>query len=472
MHFSERLTALDASFLDLEDERTHMHVAALLVFEAGPLRRADGGLDIDRVRALIASRLHDVPRYRQKLARAPISDHPIWVEDRNFNLDYHVRHTALPPPADDRLLKRLAGRIMSQKLDREKPLWELWVVEGLADDRFAIITKAHHCMVDGIAGMAVIATLLRPTPDDTIEEPSSWFPRPRPSRARMLVDEVAHRARAPFGLLRRAREAVENPVGTAQSALDAAWAVAETLAGSLRPASDTPLNPDHIGPYRRFDWLRFDLDAVAEVKRRLGGTVNDVVLATVAGGIGEFLKRRRLTLEDLDFRAMIPVNVRPSADHGKLGNRVAMLMAALPVGEPDPLRRLERVIATTRELKHSRRIRGVELMEELSDWTTTGLITQSTRLAARIRAFNLVVTNIPGPQTQLYLLGAPLLAPYPMVPLYSNQALGIALFSYCGGLFWGFNSDWDRLPDLHDLVECFALDFEKLRKAASRTPKP
>ncbi len=261
MHFSERLSALDTSFLDLEDEGTHMHVAAVLVFDAGPLKRADGGLDIDRIRALIDSKLHQIPRYRQKIARVPVYEHPIWVDDQNFNLDYHVRHTALPPPGDERLLKRLTGRIMSQKLDRGKPLWEMWVVEGLAGGRFAIITKAHHCMVDGIAGMSEIATLLRPTPDDRIEEPPSWFPRPVPSQTRALGDEVAHRVRAPLGIMQRARKALTEPANTLETALDTAGSVGEALVGLGHPASPTPFNPDHIGPYRRFDWHRFDLDA-------------------------------------------------------------------------------------------------------------------------------------------------------------------------------------------------------------------
>jgi WS/DGAT/MGAT family acyltransferase len=443
--FSERLSALDASFLAVEDEGTHMHVAAVLLFEAGPL----------------------IPRYRQKLARVPLADQPVWVDDPNFNLQYHVRHTSLPPPADERLLKRLAGRIMSQKLDRGKPLWEMWAVEGLEGDRFALITKAHHCMVDGISGIDLIATLLRPNPEMKCEPAPRWFPRPAPSGPQLLADEIRHRVRTPLALLDRARDALRDPLASIDSARNTAAAIGETIAAGLRPASRTPLNPAHIGPHRRFDWIAFDLNDVKRIKNHLGGTINDVVIATVAGAIGTYLKQRRVSVEGLEFRAMVPVNLRPLSEHGTLGNRVAVLLADLPIGEPDPRRRLQRVIETMTRMKQSGQVRGAELLEELSDWTAPAILNQTVRMAARVRAFNLVVTNVPGPDIPLYLCGAPLLEPYPMVPLYSNQALGIALFSYHGGLYWGFNSDWDRLPDLHDLVDALALHFLELRKAAT-----
>ena len=466
VNFSERLSALDASFLAVEDEGTHMHVAAVLLFEAGPLRRPDGGLDIECIREWIGARLHLVPRYRQKLARVPLAEQPVWVDDLNFNLQYHVRHTSLPPPADERLLKRLAGRIMSQKLDRGKPLWEVWAVEGLEGDRFALITKAHHCMVDGISGIDLIATLLRPNPEMKCEPAPRWFPRPAPSGSQLLADEIRHRLRTPMAFADRAREALRDPLASFESARQTATAIGETIAAGLRPASRTPLNPAYIGPHRRFDWIAFDLNDVKEIKNRLGGTVNDVVLATVAGAIGTYLKQRRVSVQGLDFRAMIPVNLRPLSDRGRLGNRLAVLLAELPIGEPDPRRRLQRVIETMARMKQSGQVRGSELLEELSDWTAPAVLNQTVRMAARVRAFNLVVTNVPGPDIPLYLCGAPLLEPYPVVPLYSNQALGIALFSYHGALYWGFNSDWDRIPDLHELVDALALHFQELRKTA------
>ncbi len=462
----ERLSALDAHFLDLEDEGTHLHTGIVLVFEPGPLATEGGGLDIERLRTFVAAALHRMPRYRQRLAWIPFERHPVWVDDPNFNLNFHVRHMRLPHPGDERLLKRLTGLLISQKLDRGKPLWEMWVVEGLEGGRFAMLGKIHHCMVDGIAGVEMLAALLRPSPDAKLEKPPRWRPRPAPSGARLLAGEALRRAGEPFALLGTAARAARAPRRTAAAAWDGALGMLEALGPTLRPAAATPLNPPHIGPHRRYDWLRFDLSEVKEIRGRLGGTVNDVVLATVAGAVGRFLRGRGFRVgPDLDFRAFVPVNVRRREEHGP-GNRVALLTARLPVGERDPRRRLRLVSETTRRLKHSKQVHGAELLEEIADWTATAVVTSSMRLATRRRAFNLVVTNVPGPTIPLYLLGAPLLETYPVVHLYPNQAVAMALFSYRNGLHWGVNSDWDRMPDLHDLIEGLALEFEALRKVA------
>jgi WS/DGAT/MGAT family acyltransferase len=237
----------------------------------------------------------------------------------------------------------------------------------------------------------------------------------------------------------------------------------ETLSVGTSPASDTPLNPT-IGPHRRFDWLRFDLDAVKMVKTALGGTVNDVVLASVTGAARRFLASRGMTPRGLDFRAMVPVSVRTADQHGTLGNRVVNFIASLPVDEPDPILRYRKIMLGTRKQKGSRIVHGAELIEELGNWTSTAILTQMIRLAIARRAYNVVVTNVPGPQIPLYLLEAPLLASYPMVPLFANQAVGFALFSYAGSLFWGLNADWDAVPDLHDLALALESEFDLLRR--------
>jgi WS/DGAT/MGAT family acyltransferase len=461
----DRLSALDAMFLEIEDTRVHMHVGAVALLEAGPLMTSEGTLDIERIHTLLESALPASPRFRQKLAAVPVVDHPVWVDDDSFNLSYHLRHTSLPRPGHIRLLKRLVGRIMSQKLDRGKPLWEMWIVEGLEDGRFAIIVKAHHCMVDGISGLDLLTGILRLDQDPTVEPPAQWFPRPAPSGSRLLAEEVARRAAFPLWLARRAGQILSEPRALLASAQEAALGVAETLGAGLKPASPTPLNPD-IGPHRRFDWTRMDLGAVREVKKRCGGTVNDVVLASAAGAIGRFMRRRGLRPEDLLFRAQVPMSIRVPSERGAAGNRVVMLMAELPIEERDPLRRLRRVVETTQNLKRSRQRTGVELIEELSDHTLTSIFVFFARLATRQRSFNVVVTNIPGPPKPVYLLGARMLEIYPLVPLAGNQALGIALFSYDGRINWGFNADWDGLPDLHELVENVGEEFELLRKAA------
>ena len=460
----ERLSALDAHFLELEDEGVHMHVAAVLVCDAAPLTRTDGGLDIERIRASVESRLHEIPRYRQRLAWIPVEHHPVWVDDASFNIQYHVRHVGLPQPGDERQLKRLVGLISSQKFDPSKPLWEIWVIEGVEGHRFAAVARSHHCMVDGIAGVGVLRALLATEPAAAPGPARRWRPRPPPSGARLLTDAMLRRAREPFELVDAARRALASPAPALRSARDAVLGLGESFA-TMRPAAATPINPAHIGPHRRVDWVRFDLDELKQVRRRLGGTINDVVLATVAGAMRRYLRAHRAKL-DGEFRAMCPVSVRTAGSDGAFGNRVVMLLVPLPLDERDPRRRLARVIATTSALKESKIGQGSELIEEVADLTTTSLVTETIRLATRLRTFNMVVTNVPGPQVPLFLLDAPVLATYPLVPLYENQALGLALLSYAGALFVGLSCDWDRVRDLHDVARALADSFEELRKAA------
>lgn len=467
----ERLTALDNAFLALEDENVHMHVGSVGIFEARPLTLPGGGLDIERIRALSNTTLNRHPRFRQKLAYIPIFDHPVWVDDSRFNLDYHVRHTSLPVPGDIRRLKRLAGRIMSQKLDRHRPLWEMWFVEGVEGNRFAVITKVHHCMIDGISGVDLMSSLMQADRKVAVGPAKAWIPRPAPSGGELLRDELLRRASLPFSVASQAWQAVSDPGRALDTIRDSLEGVGQAIGAGLAPASQTPLNPE-IGPHRRFDWTRFDLAEVKRIKNRLGGTVNDVVLACVSGAIRRFLQGRGVGVRNLDFRSMVPVSIRTGAERGTLGNRVSFLVARLPLAEKDPRRRLARVIEETQKLKESKQVRGAELIEELSDWTFDSLFVQYARLAAQALSFNTVVTNVPGPQFPVYLLGARMLETYPLVPLYMNQALGIALFSYDGGLYWGLNADWDALPDLHDLVEALETEFADLKSAAAESIAP
>ncbi|MCX5739172.1 MAG: wax ester/triacylglycerol synthase family O-acyltransferase [Proteobacteria bacterium] len=460
----ERLSALDAAFLEIEDESCPMHVGAVAIFDAAPLTRPEGGIDIDRIRALVESVL--VPRYRQRIARIPVINHPIWVDDARFNLHYHLRHLSLPAPGDDRLLKRLAGHVMSLPLDHNKPLWELWVVEGLADGRFAIITKTHHCMMDGVGSAELMVATMGTRPSATLPKAKRWRPRPAPTPLDLVAGELRRNLGGGLAALRAAPRALVHPLRSAELLREALAGVGEALGASLHQASPTPLNVE-IGPHRRFDWLRFDLADVKDVKKQLGGTVNDVVLATVAGALRRFLRGRGVDVAKLDFRAMLPVNIRTQDDTGAFGNRVTMMAAQLPLAERDPRKRLQHVIETTRELKASKQARGVEILEEISELGLTTLFAQFARFSALARPFNVVVTNVPGPQFQAFLLSAPLVEAYPLVPLYRNQALGIALFSYNGGLYWGLNADWDALPDLHDLIDALATEFDALRKAAA-----
>jgi WS/DGAT/MGAT family acyltransferase len=465
MAYYERLGALDASFLGIEDDSCHMHVGGVLIFDIGPLRAPDGSLDIDRIRQSIHARLHLVPRFRQRLAYVPYERIPIWVDDDRFRLAYHVRHTALPHPGDERVLKRLVGRVMSQALDRNRPLWEMWVVEGLDGDRFALISKTHHCMIDGISGADLMSVIMSPYPEPTTAPPEPWKPRPHPTSARLIFDEAVRRAAQPPAVMRAVYDAVRDPETAWRDITEAAAGIMETFAPALTPGSKTPINVD-VGPHRRFDWTEMKVADLKAVKNVLGGTLNDVVLATVTGALRSFFAQRGLDADDLDIRAMVPVSVRSDDERGHLGNRVTQLTAPLPVTLADAVERLNAVRATTADLKESRQALGGEVLTAISEWTVPNLLVQAVRLAARARPYNLIVTNVPGPQIPLYMEGALMRTSYPVVPLFENLALVVGLFSYNGGLYWGLNADWEQIPDLHDFVIALEDSFRELQEAA------
>ncbi len=458
----ERLAFLDNSFLIMEGPTTPMHVAGTATYEVGSLRTPEGGIDIDRIRGYVNSRLHLIPRYRQRLAFVPLENHAVWIDDPHFNIHYHVRHTALPRPGDERQLKRLAARIMAQHLDRSKPLWEIWVVEGLeAGDSFAMICKIHHCMVDGMSSVDLLNVLLQPEPVDSFEPAPEWLPRPAPTSFELLRDAAYRYASLPFAIGRNLQDVVSQTRDPRSDLRARLRAVRDTLGTSFQSPSSTPLNQP-IGPHRRFDWLAMDLARVKAVKNVVGGTLNDVVLATVAGAVRRFLERRRVHPEHLDFRVMAPVSVRAAEERGRLGNRVSAWMVPMPLDERDPRRRLERIRETTSALKESKQALGAEVLAAVGEWTPSTLLSLGAQLATRRLPFNLVVTNVPGPQVPLYLLGARMLDNYGLVPLMDNLCLGIVLFSYAGKLCWGLTADWDLIPDLHDFVIDVERSFHEL----------
>jgi len=464
----ERLRQSDNTFLVFEDPNAHMHVGATLLFDAGPLLTPPGGVDVDRIRQYVESRLHLIPRYRQRLEWTPLENHPVWVDDDRFNLFYHVRHTRLPPPGDERLLKRTVGRLMSQQLDLHKPLWELWVIEGLEGNRFAVAIKTHHCMIDGVSGADLLSTLLRPEPTQEIDPPHPWIPRPAPSRAELLRDAALRRLGMPLGLARSVWRVMRDEDHARHDWNERMRAAGQMLRAGLQNASNTPFNLP-IGPYWRFDWTPMPIAAAREVKCGLGGTVNDVVLAVVAGAVRHFLQEsRHVKVDDLDFRVMAPVSMRSGSERGQMGNRVSAWSVPLPIGERDPEQRLRLVTETTCRFKDSRLALGAETFTEASEWLGAGLLSFGARIAQWGRPFNMVVTNVPGPPIPLYLLGAEMREAYPMIPLFGNLATGIALFSYAGTLHWGVMADWDHFPDLHAFLLCLQRSFAELREAAAR----
>ncbi len=475
MSHYERLNALDASFLGIEDDSRHMHVGAVMIFDAGPLRTSTGGIDVERIRRHIHARLHLVPRFRQRLAYIPYERIPIWVDDDRFRLAYHVRHTALPQPGDKRTLKRLVGRIMSQALDRKRPLWEMWVVEGLHDrECFALISKTHHCMIDGISGADIMSVLLEPYSHADAEVPQPWKPRPHPSDARLVIDEVRRRAAQPREALTAVYEALRHPEETLRDLSDAASAIVQTVAPALSPVSPTPINVN-VGPHRRFDWTDMKVADFREVKTILGGTLNDVVLATVSGALRTFFTQRGLDPDELEVRALVPVSVRTQDERGRLGNRVAEMTVPLPVKLTTAVARLRFVQRTTAALKESRQALGAQMLTAISEWTVPNLLVQAVRLASRTRPYNLIVTNVPGPQIPLYMQGALMRTAYPVVPLFENLGLVVGLFSYNGGLYWGCNADWEQMVDLHDFVleiEAAFRELQEVARRATRRPEP
>ncbi|MEE8310609.1 MAG: wax ester/triacylglycerol synthase family O-acyltransferase [Candidatus Binatia bacterium] len=465
-----RLTALDRSFLDVEDRNTHMHIAVVCIFDAAPLSKSSGAVDLDRIRRHIDSRLASIPRYRQRLTNVPFENHPVWVDDYRFNLRYHVRHVSVPRPGEDRQLKRVLGWINSQPLDRERPLWEMWVVEGLEGNRFAIVQKVHHCMIDGLAGAEEMAVLLDVEPDRRMTFPRRWQPRPTPSSFKLLGDAVLRRATAPVVLGRAAAQAlVRDPRKSIAALRGTLGGLVSAARGCLPPASETVLNRP-IGSQRRFDWLALDLDTVKLVGRKLGGSVNDVVLAVMTAGLRRYFLQHgtsRQELGELTVRAMCPVNRRTETEDHSVGNKVAGMFVDLPVGTPDAAARLRAVHASTTRGKTSGHSSGTALLGSISDWAAPSLIRMVSEYAPKMCLYNTIVTNIPGPPIPLYMQGAQMLETYPLVPLFPNQGLAVALFSYDGAIYWGFNADRELIPDLHEFVLDIEEGFNELAAAAN-----
>jgi WS/DGAT/MGAT family acyltransferase len=463
----QRLGAQDASFLLFEHRATPMHVAAVALFEAAPLRTADGGVDAARLAKHVEGRLHDLPRYRQRLATHPLTGEPLWVDDGGFDLAYHLRHVALPRPGSVTALQELTGRLLSQPLDRSRPLWEMWIVEGVEGDRFALISKVHHCMVDGVAGSNLLTLLFSSRPDEGIRPAPAWQPRSPPGALRLVVGELAQRAQGGAEWLRWLGGVAARPRPALEAAAQTGAAVAQALDAALRLPAATSLNRP-IGPHRRVEWRALELDAVKQVKNALGGTVNDVVLAIVAGALHRFLGARAEWPVRVDQRVVIPVNMRPAGDATPTANHVSALFLSLPVAEPDPLRRHERIRRETERLKGSRAAQGIEALARLADELAAPWLTRlGVRLATGLRPYNLIVTNVPGPRLPLYVLGARLVELYPHLPLFAHQGLGVAVLSYDGRLGFGLIADREVVPDLARLADAIPAAFAELTDAVA-----
>jgi len=461
----DRLSAIDASFLAQEGKSSHMHVGAIITFEGPPPA-------YDEVLAHVGERLHLVPRYRQKLATPRFEmGRPLWIDDPTFNIEYHVRHTALPAPGSTEQLRQLAGRIFSQRLDRSKPLWELWLVQGLEDNRFALISKTHHALVDGVSGVDIASVLFDLAPVPQHVEPDDWTPQPEPSQAELIAEGAKSVAKLPLGIASRATRAITHPRQTLSAAGEAIEGVGEVAWAGLNPAPETPLNVP-IGPHRRVIWVQGRLDEYKEIKNALGGTVNDVVLAVVTGALRRWLRLRGTRVEGLELRALVPVSIRGQHEHGQLGNRIAAMRGPLPVYCRDAVECLDLVRASMSDLKESKQALGAEVISGLQDFAPPTLLAQASRLNFSTRLFNVIVTNVPGPQFPLYLLGREIEEIVPVAFLPENHALAIAIMSYNGRLDFGLLGDYDAMEDLDDLGLFIEDSVVELLEEARRRARP
>ncbi len=460
----DRLTSIDASFLHQEGSASHMHIGGLLVFEGTPPAFEDY---LNHVRG----RLHLVPRYRQKLATPPLeTGRPLWVDDPSFNLEYHIRHAALPAPGTEEQLLRLAARIASQQLDRAKPLWESWLVEGLEGDRFALIFKTHHSLVDGVSGVDLATVLFDPSPSPppapTDLEP--WQPHPEPSPAELALAGVRGAVRTTAELVTHALTALTHPGSSLGVVRDAAEGLGEIVWAGLNPAPETPLNVE-IGPHRRFSVVRQRLADYKEVKDALGGTVNDVVLSVVSGALAGWLRSRGVRTEGLEMRALVPVSVRDKNEHDSLGNQLTAMRGPLPVYIRDPVARLRFVRQAMDGLKESKQAVGAATLSQVNNLAPPTILAQASRLNFSTRLFNLLVTNIPGPQLPLYVLGRRLQDLFPLAFLPEHHALAVAIMSYDGAMDYGLLGDFDALPDIDVIADGIESSLAELLEAARGT---
>ena len=445
---ADRLSPLDVSFLYMETPTTAMHVGGVAVFDP-----PEGGFDYDRLVELISQRIALVPRYRQKVKSIPGRlANPVWVDDEDFDVTYHVRRSALPKPGNDAQLRELVGRLQSRQLDRNRPLWEIYLVEGLEGGRVGIVTKTHHAMVDGVSAVDIGTVILDVTPEPREVPDDDWSPRHEPGAAALVAGAVSDLVKRPTQAIDTARSAVVDARHTATKAATVASAVLSSVVSMARPAPSSPLNVT-IGEQRRFGMAATDLDDYKRVRKAHGGTVNDVVLATVAGALRSWLLTRGETVTaTTTIRAMVPVSVRTDGD--QMGNRVSSYFVDLPVGEINPVMRLHQVSFAMRGHKESGQAVGADAIVQMSGFAPPTIHSLGARVASSFtrRLFNLVVTNVPGPQFPLYAAGARMLSMYPVVPLAKGQAVSCGLTSYDGGVFYGLNADRDAMPDIDVLA--------------------
>jgi WS/DGAT/MGAT family acyltransferase len=444
---TDRLSPLDASFLHIEDGVSHMHIASVAIFEGPQPPFTD-------IVSMVEAKLALVPRYRQVVKFVPFDlGRPVWADDPHFNIEYHLRHTALPAPGGEAELRKLVGRVMSQQLDRSKPLWEIWVVEGLEDGRWAMLAKTHHAMVDGVSGTDLLAVIMDLSPEVVRPAATAWTPRPTPTGGQLATEALRNVVRSPYEQLRALRASTRAIRHAVSHAAEVGQGVV-AMAGLVRATPVSSLNGP-LGPHRRYAWASTSVDDIKKVRKGLGGTFNDVVLASITNGFRELLLSRG---EDIDrvVRTLVPVSVRPRDTSGKavgdgtFANRVSAMFAELPVNIEDPSERLHAITHQMEGLKDSKQAVAGEALTSMSGFAPPMLLALGMRLATRAaqRNVNTVTTNVPGPQFPLYAAGRKMLRAFPYVPLGGQMRIGIAIFSYNGEVNFGITGDYDTTADL------------------------
>jgi diacylglycerol O-acyltransferase / wax synthase len=463
----DRMSALDASFFFAESENTPMHVGSVAVFE-GP---APSYGDVVR---LLLSKMPLVPRYRQRVRPVPMQlGRPLWADDPHFQILYHVRHTAVPSPGSDEQLRNLAGRVLGQRLDMAKPLWELWLVEGLADDRWALISKVHHCMVDGVAGTDLMQLMFDLTPDATHDEPKDWTPQRNPSSLQLITsalnDAVAHPMQqlssmpSLSGTVRAAKE-------LAESSRTIASAVPSFAKQAITPTARSLNGP--IGPHRRWAWTDGKFEEFKAVRTAFGGTVNDVILTAITRGFRDLLLARgEMSSEKLVVRSMVPVSVRRPDQKGKLNNQVSAVFVDLPVGLSDPVDRLKAIRGQMDEYKKTMQAVDAPSIIALGDFVAPTLLSMGVRAALQAGQMwcQAVTTNVPGPRIPLYVLGKRMVTATAYVPIAGGTRCSIGIFSYLNTMTFGINADFDGYPDIDVLSGGIRKGIEELLALAEKS---
>ena len=453
MGVPDRLSSLDASFLYLEESTTPMHVGSVMVFEP-----PSDGFDHDQLVQLISQRIAFVPRYRQRIRQVPGRlANPVWVDDENFDVTYHVRRSALPRPGTDEQLQEFVARIQPRALDRTRPLWEVYLVEGLAEGRFAIVTKSHQALVDGVNAVDIAHVIVDGDPAVDALVTDTWRPSREPSDVELLTGALVDAVRRPSEVVENIRGGMADVKAVGQRALSAAGDVVSTLARTAaRPAPHSPLNAS-VGEARRYVMIGTDLDDYKKVRSRLARgsfaddvTINDVVLATVSGALRSWLLTRGEAVHSgTTVRAMVPVSMY-DVEANQVGSRLTACFVDLPVGEPGASMRLHQIAFAMRQQMEGGQAVGADSLAGLAGFAPPTLHSLGARLGSAMsrRLFNVVITNVPGPQHTLYAGEARMLSTYPVMPLAKGQGLSIGLTSYDGGVYYGLNADRDSMPDI------------------------